>query len=209
MKLTLYYSPGACSLASHIALEEAGLPYEAVRILTAAGEQRSAEYLAINPRGKVPTLLVDGKPLFENVAIMTFIAAAHPKAGLWPKTTWEQVQALSFMTWLADTVHPAYGHFYRPERYVDDARCVEAVKSGGRRTFGDCLAEIDALVAGKRWAGARHFTVLDAYLLVFYRWGNRAGLPVRALESYTALVERVLARPAVKRVLADEGITME
>lgn len=206
--ITLYYSPGACSLAAHIVLEELGLAYEAVRISTADGAQRSPEYLEINPRGRVPALAVDGKVLVENVAILAWLGGGFPDRGLWPAKTWEQAQALSFMAWLADTVHPAFAHFYRPERYVEGAACRDAVKAAGRESFGDCLAEVDRLVAGKRWALGARFSVVDAYLLVFYRWGNRMGYPVRRLANYTALADRVLARPAVKRVLADEGITM-
>ena len=208
MKIALYYSPGACSLAPHIVLEELGLPYEALRISTAEGQQRTPEYLRINPRGRVPTLVVNGKVLVENVAILTFLGGGFPERGLWPARTWEQAQALSFMAWLADTVHPAFAHFYRPERYVNDADCVEMVKAGGRKTFGESLTEIDALLAGKRWAAGGRFSVLDAYLLVFYRWGNRIAFPMKDLKNYTALADRVLARPAVKRVMAAEGITM-
>lgn len=206
--ITLYYSPGACSLAAHIVLEELGLAYEAVRISTADGEQRSAAYLEVNPRGRVPALAVEGKVLVENVAILAWLGGGFPGRGLWPSKTWDQAQALSFMAWLADTVHPAYAHFYRPERYVEGPACREAVKAAGRASFGDCLAEIDRLVAGKRWALGARFSVVDAYLLVFYRWGSRMGYPVKRLASYTALADRILARPAVKRVLADEGITM-
>ncbi|HQW39046.1 MAG TPA: glutathione S-transferase, partial [Usitatibacteraceae bacterium] len=127
MKLTLYYAPGACSLAPHIVLEELGIAYEAVRISTAEGQQRSPEYLRINPRGRVPALEVDGKVLVENVAILSFLGGGFPDRGLWPRATWDQAQALSMMAWLADTVHPAYAHLFRPERYVEGEACREAV----------------------------------------------------------------------------------
>jgi glutathione S-transferase len=208
LKIALYYSPGACSLAPHIVLEELGIPYEAVRISTADGQQRSPEYLRINPRGRVPALAVDGKVLVENVAILAFLGGGFPAKGLWPAKTWDQAQALSLMAWLADTVHPAFAHFFRPERYVQGEAHAAAVKEGGRKAFGECLAEIDRILAGRKWAVGGRFSVLDAYLLVFYRWGNRNGLPVKDLANYTALVKRVLARPAVKRVMADEGISM-
>jgi glutathione S-transferase len=208
MKITLYYSPGACSLAPHVVLEELGLDYAAVRISTAEGQQRSPEYLRINPRGRVPTLSVDGRILVENVAILAFLGGGFPAKGLWPAKTWDQAQALSFMAWLADTVHPAYAHLFRPERYAEGTAGMEAVKAKGRATFHDGLAEIDRLVAGRKWALGHRFSVVDAYILVFYRWGNRSGLPVKDLKHYSAIVERVLARPAVRRVFAAEGITM-
>lgn len=208
MKITLYYAPGACSLASHIALEESGLAYEAVKINTAAGEQRAPAYLKVNPRGRVPTLVVDGKVLVENVAILTWVAGGHPQAGLWPKTTWEQAQAVSMMAWFADTVHPAFAHVFRAERYVPEGAPSDDVKAKGREAYWDCLKEIDRLVAGRRWTMGRQFTAVDGYIIVFCRWANRIGLPVKELANLSALVERILARPAVKKVMADEGIAM-
>ncbi|MBL0142970.1 MAG: glutathione S-transferase N-terminal domain-containing protein [Betaproteobacteria bacterium] len=208
MKISLYYSPGACSLAPHIVLEELGLPYEAVKISTADGQQRSPGYLKINPRARVPALAVDGKVLVENVAILSFLGGGFPAKGLWPEKTWDQAQAVSLMAWLADTVHPAFAHIYRPERYVEGQPCVDAVKARGRQVFGDCLHEIDRLVTGRKWAIGNRFSVVDAYLVVFYRWGNRIAFPMKELAHYTAIMDRVLARPAVRKVMADEGITL-
>ena len=208
MNIKFYYSPGACSLASHIVLEELKLPHEAIRINTSAGEQRSPEYLKINPRGRVPTLVVDGKVLLENMAILSFLGGGWPKSGLWPEKTWDQASALSWMAYLADTVHPGYAHIARPERYADDAAAREAIKAKARESFWGYLQELNGLLAGKTWAIANLYSVVDPYLLVFYRWGNRAGLPVKDLKSYTALVERVLDRPAVKRTMELEGITL-
>ena len=208
MSIKLYFAPGACSLASHIALEESGLKYETQKIDTAAGEQRSPEYLAINPRGRVPTLVVDGHVLTENVGILTYVGGGYPKAGIWPKDTWHQAVAVSTMAWLSNTVHPAFAHMFRAQRYVDGDAAQEAVKAKGREMYWGFLKEIDGLLAGRKWAVGDHFTVVDGYLLVFYRWANRNQMPVSELKNYSALVERVLARPAVKKVMADEGITM-
>ena len=208
MSIKLYFSPGACSLASHIALEEAGLKYETQKIDTAAGQQRSPEYLAINPRGRVPTLVVDGHVLTENVGILTYVAGGHPKAGIWPKDTWHQAMAVSTMAWLSNTVHPAFAHVFRAARFVDGDAAQEAVKAKGREMYWGYLKEIDGLLAGRKWAVGDHFTVVDGYLVVFYRWGNRNQMPVSELRNYSALIDRVLARPAVKKVMADEGITM-
>jgi glutathione S-transferase len=208
MDIKLYYSPGACSLASHIVLEESKLPHQAIRINTSAGEQRSPEYLKINPRGRVPTLIVDDKVLVENVAILSFLGGGWPKAGLWPEKTWDQASALSWMAYLADTVHPGYAHIARPERYADDPAVREAIKAKAREYFWGYLQELNGLLAGKTWAIANQYSVVDPYLLVFYRWGNRGGFPVKDLKSYSALVGRVLDRPAVKRTMDLEGITL-
>jgi glutathione S-transferase len=209
MTTKLYYAPGACSLASHIALEESGIPYETERLNLAQGDQRKPEYLKLNPNGKVPTLVVDGKILTENVAILTYVGGGYPNAGLWPKKTWEQAQALSLMAWLSNTVHTAYGRYFRPERFVGEEAAAETVKAKARESFEASLRQIDAHLEGRKWAASNHFTVVDGYLVVFYRWGNRAGLPVKSMKHYTRLVEEALGRPAVTKVMNDEGITLD
>ena len=209
MSVKLYYAPGACSFASHIALEEVGIAYDTQRLDLAAGDQRKPEYLKLNPRGRVPTLVVDGHVLTENVGIMTYLAGGYPKAGLWPRDTWHQGMAVSTMAWLSNTVHTTYGHIVRPARYADDADVQEAIKAKAKANYEDLLKEIDSLLTGKKWAIANQYTVVDGYLLVFYRWANRQKMPVRSFANYTAHAERVLARPAVKKVMADEGITLD
>ena len=209
MAIKLYYAPGACSLASHIAIEEVGVPYQTPRLDLAAGDQRKPEYLELNPRGRVPTCVVDGHVMTENVGIMSYFAGGHPKAGIWPDDTFHQGLAISTMAWLSNTVHATYGHLVRPARYVDEADAQEKVKAKARTSYEDYLREIDGLLAGRKWCIGDHYTCVDGYLLVFYRWGNRQKMPVRDLKSYSALADRVLARPAVKKVMADEGITMD
>ena len=118
--LTLYFSPGACSTASHIAIEETGIPYKTVRLDLAAGDQRRPEYLQLNPRGRVPTLVVDGHTLTENVGIMTYIAGGYPHARIWPADTWHQGVAVSTMAWLSNTVHTTYGHLIRAGRSIEE-----------------------------------------------------------------------------------------
>ena len=210
MTTKLYYAPGACSFASHCAIEETGIPYEAVRINTQQGEQRSPEYLKINPRGRVPTLVVNDHGLTENVGILTYLGGGYPDAKIWPQKTWDQAKLVSSMAWLSNTVHPAYAHYFRTDRYVDgDDAAKEAVKKKGLESFHDYLQEIDRLLAGQKWCIANQYTVIDPYLLVFYRWGNRSKLPVKELKNYTALVDRVMSRPAVHKVMTDEGITLD
>jgi len=209
MSLKLYYAPGACSLASHIALEETGLPYETQKMDLMAGDQRSESYLRINPRGRVPTLVADGQILTENVGIMTYLGGGYPDAGIWPKKTWDQAKLVSTLAWLSNTVHPTYAHIVRTQRYVDDEGAQEAVKAKARTMFEGYLKEIDSLLEGHKWSIANQFTVADGYLLVFYRWANRQKMDVRALKNYTAVMDRVLARPTVKKVMADEGITLD
>lgn len=205
----LYYAPGACSLASHIVIEEVGVPYETVRLNLAEGDQRKPDYLKINPRGRVPACVVDGKVITENAGIIAYFAGGHPEAGLWPKDTWHQALAVSTISWLGSTVQGTYGHIARPARYADDAASQESMKAKARAIYGNHLEEIDTLLAGRKWCIGDRYSAVDAYLLVFYRWGNRGGYDVKALRHYTKLMDRVLDRPAVKKVMADEGITLD
>jgi len=206
--LTLYYAPGACSMAPHIALEEAGADYTAVRIDEAGGEHLTEAYRRINPRAKVPALkLEDGTVITENVAIQTYVGRMYPRAQLLPADPVEEARALSLMSFFATTVHPVFGRYYRPERSSDDPGAHGSIKAKARQLFFDHLREIDALLAGRDWFFER-FSTVDAYAFVFYGWGQRAGLPVRELGAYSAHKQRMLERPAVQRVLASEGVSM-
>jgi glutathione S-transferase len=209
MNVKLYYAPGACSMASHICLEELGLAYETQRLNLANGDQRKPEYLALNPRGRVPTAVVDGKVLTENVGIMSYFGGGYGQGKVWPKDTWHQATLVSTMAWLSNTVHTTYAHLFRPERFAGDAAGQEAVKAKARESYGAYLKEIDGLLAGRKWAVGNHYTVADGYLLVFYRWGNRQGFPVKSLANYTRLANEVMGRPAVAKVMADEGVTLD
>lgn len=209
MATKLYYAPGACSFASHIALEEVGIPYDTQKLNLAEGDQKKPEYLRLNPRGRVPTLVVDDQVLTENVGILTYLGGGHPDAGIWPKKTWDQAKLVSTMAWLSNTVHPTYGHIVRSERYATSDAAKEDIKAKGKANLQGYLEEIDKLLEGHKWAVANQYTVADGYLLVFYRWANRAKMPVNDLRNYSALAQRVLARPAVQKVMKDEGITME
>jgi glutathione S-transferase len=175
----------------------------------AEGDQKKPEYLRLNPRGRVPTLVVDDQVLTENVGIMTYFGGGYPKAGIWPKKTFDQAKLVSTLAWLSNTVHPAYGHIVRPERYATGDVAKEDIKAKGKANFQGCLEEIDKLLAGQKWAIANQYSVADGYLLVFYRWANRQKMPVQELKNYSALVQRVMARPAVRKVMADEGITLD
>jgi len=203
--LTLYYSPGACSMASHIGLEEADAPYETKAVALAKGEQRTPEYLKINPRGKVPALkLDDGSVLTENTAILTYIAMRFPDKNLLPKDAAAETRCISMMAWLSNWVHPAFTHIFRPERYSEEQSALPGIKAMGKKNFWAALQEVDGIVAGKQWMQGDQFTTCDPYALVFYGWGARIELPVRELKHYTAWKDRMLHRPAVHKVLEKE-----
>jgi len=201
--LTLYYCPGACSMAAHIVLEESGEKYEPHSVDLAKGEQRSEAYLKINPHGRVPALRLDnGEFVSENTAILPYLGKRFK---LWPSDPIAEVKAMSWVGYFASTVHPAHGHVGRPERYASDAAAHASIKETGLKTFHACLKEIDGLYAGRDWL-MDQFSVLDPYAFVFYTWGVRRELPMSELKNYTAFKDRMLKRPAVQRVVADEKV---
>lgn len=203
--LTLYYAPGACSMAAHIVLEESGVEYQARKVDLAGGEQRTEAYLKINPLGRVPALRLDsGEPLTENTAILPYLGRRFE---LWPKDAIAQAKALSLIGFFASSVHPAHAHVGRPERYSADNAAFPAIREMGLKTFHGHLRQIDGLLAGGGWL-ADDYSVLDPYAFVFYTWGVRRELPMPELKNYTAFKDRMLERPAVGRVLQDEAIKL-
>jgi len=201
--LTLYYAPGACSLASHIVLEESGEKYEGKRVDLAKGEQRTEAYLKIHPLGRVPALLLDnGEPLTENTAILPYLGK---RFGLWPKDPLAEAKALSLIGYFASSVHPAHAHISRPERYATDKSYFPDIQEQGKKTFHGYLKQIDGILAGRQWLSDQ-YSVLDPYGLLFYAWGLRRELPVGELKNYTAFKDRMLQRPAVRRIVEDEKV---
>ncbi len=201
--LKFYYAPGACSLATHIGLEESGAKFDGQKISFATAEQRTPEYLKINPRGRVPALVVEEGTIVENTAILDYIAGKFAPQ-LMPKDPVQRARAISLMAWFSNTVHPNFTHIGRPERFATDTSVHEHLKATGKDNFFANLKEIDGLLAGKQWFVGDAFSVVDGYGLVFYAWGKRIGLPMAELKNYTAWKERMMARPAVMRVLERE-----
>lgn len=206
--LTLYFAPGACSLAPHIALEEAGAEFQTRPVDMKKGEHRSPDYLKINPNGQVPALMVDGKLLTENVAILTWIAEQYPQAKLMPTEPWERIQALSLLARCSTDVHKGFGPLFRPQAYVSDEKAREEFVKNVREMCAGRMAALDERLAGKDYAlGA--FSVVDCYMFVFWNWAAFLGIDVGKLTNYAKHAERMKARPAVARVLAREDEVRE
>ncbi len=204
--LTLYYSPGACSLAPHIILEEAGAPFEAVRVTIAEGLTRTPEYLAINPRARVPALAVQGRIVTENAAILTYLAKLFPDAGLVPADLLEQARVQELLSFFASSVHIAFAQIWRAERFTSDEKAHAALQQGGRDALTRYFDEIEGLLAGRDWLLPGCFTIADPYPFVFFRWGRRIGMEMRAYPAWREHSERMLARPSVQRALTREGL---
>lgn len=198
--LKLYYSPGACALASHIALEEAGAAYEAQKVDLRAGEQKRPEYLAVNPAGSTPALETDKGVLTQNTAIMGYVAQQHPEAGLAPTDPFELARLQAFNGFLASSVHPALGRTLFGG-LKDTARDEAATLALGK------LQLVEDTMIEEPWVFGDRYTAADGYLSVFSRWARQAAMldPAR-FPKLNAHLDRVQARPAVQRVLQAEGI---
>jgi glutathione S-transferase len=207
--LKLFYSPNACSLASHLALIEAGAEFEAVRIDFKAGEQKKPDYLAINPKGRVPALVTPRGTLTESPVILGWVATMFANAHLKPEGdffAFSEMQA--FNMYLASTVHVTFAHLFRAERYADS----DAAKAEIRAKVPSSLAQNWKLIEnrlgdGRPWVCGQQYTVADCYLYLFARWLERDGAGgVDAMPLTRAHRTRMQDRAAVKRLLAAEGL---
>lgn len=200
--LKLYYSPGACAMASHIALEEAGMDYDLVKIDLKKGEQRAPEYLAINPAGVTPALQTNEGVLTENAVIMTWVVKDAQPALIPPPGSFDQARMNAFNAFLGSSLHPAIGRtlFARPP-LEGEAR--EAALQHAMARYQ--LVE-DHWLGGGDWLFG-DYTVSDGYLSVFSRWARQANLLDRdRFPRLNAHLDRVQSRPAVQRVLEQEGL---
>jgi glutathione S-transferase len=208
---TLYWSPGACSIAPHIVLEEIGEPYSLARVtIDMAGTADllvQPEYLKINPKGRVPALTIEDRVLTEAPAIMAYLARRHPEVGLLPADPEAEARVIEWINWLGTAVHAvAFGQVVRPQRFVTDPEDFPKVIARGRRNVATAYAYIEEQLSGREWAIGSHYTLADIYLLFFYLGSKRSGNPMEtAFPAWTAVADRALARPAVQRVLAQEG----
>lgn len=205
---TLYFSPGACSFAAHVLLEELGAPYDTVRVSVAPQdqEQRKPEYLAVNPRARVPALAIADEILTESPAILAHLADNQPQAQLLPPPgSLPRARADEWMSFLSSTVHIAFAHLFRPERYADEATAKDEMKRKARSTIEHVLADIEGHLPAEGFALGR-YSAIDPYLFVFYRWSKLNGFDTALTPKYRALAGRVLERPAVQRVFEQEKL---
>jgi glutathione S-transferase len=201
--LKLFYSPGSCALASHIALEEAGADYEAVRLNFGANEQRGAEYLAINPKGRVPALATDRGTLSENPAILLYIAQTHPAANLAPlDDPFALARVQAFNMYLCATVHVAHAHGRRGYRWADDPAAIAAMVAKVPQSVGDCFALIESELFAGPWAMGDDYTICDPYLFTVSQWMEADDIDPARFPKVADHRRRMAERPAVTRALA-------
>lgn len=208
-EITLYYSPGACSLAPHILLQESGLEFSIHKEKT--GQFTPALY-ALNPKGKIPVLALDNNTIItENPAIMNAISNLVPEKNLFGKTPFETVRVYEWLTWLSGTLHgQGFGLLFRFRRYIDDETQFEGLKQRGMAIVTDCFQIIERKLGdtgNAKFAVGGEFTAVDAYLFVFHRWALGCGIDMRGLyPRYTALYETVGGMEATRKAFAAEGL---
>lgn len=201
--MQLYYKPGACSLASHIVLEELGQPFDIERVDTAAGTtETGADFTAINPKGYVPALqLDDGQVLSEGAAILQFLADRRPDAGLAPAAgTLARARLQEHLNYVASELHKAFGPFFA-------AGSTEAEKADAETSVAAKLDRVEAVLAdGRSYLLGDAFSVADAYLFVVASWARPSGIDLERWPKLRAYVTRVARRDAVRRAVRSEGL---
>lgn len=209
MTLKLFYAPGACSFVPHSLLELAGAEFEPTPVKLHKGEQRSAEYLALNPRGQVPVLVDGGEAITQIVAIVLHIDARFPQAGVLPASGMARTRALSTLLWMNNTVHPTFTHVFMPQKFTDDAGAQALVKQHAVGLYRGLLGELEAMVANAgNWLTGEQPGALDAYALTLLRWGGFAGIDPHSCPATWALAQRFAALPAVARVVEREKLQL-
>ena len=203
--LKLFYAANTCALASHIALEEAGAEYETVRLSFATSDQRKPEYLALNPKGRVPALVTDGGVLTETPALLVYIAQRFPQARLAPlDDPFALARVQAFNSYLCSTVHVAHAHRMRGYRWADEPEAIEAMKRKVPHSVGECFALIEREMLAGPWVMGGTYTICDPYLFTLAQWLEADGVDVTQLPKIADHRRRMSERPAVKRALAAE-----
>lgn len=201
--LTLYYAPGTCALASHLALEYACARYETVRVDFSRKEQRSPEYLQLNPKGRVPALVTDRGILTETPALLLYISQTFPQAGLAPlDDPFLLARANEFNSYLCSTVHVAHAHRMRGYRWADDAQAIEAMKKKVPQAVGECFELIEGQMLKGPWVLGERFSICDPYLFTLAQWMESDGVDPSRFPKVADHRQRMAADPVVVRVLA-------
>jgi glutathione S-transferase len=209
MSLKLFFAPGACSFVPHSMLELSGAAFEPTMVKLHKGEQRSPEYLAMNPRGQVPVLVDDGEVITQIVAILLHLDAKLPQAGILPASGLARTRALSTLAWMNNTVHPTFTHVFMPQKFTDDEAAQTAIRSFAANSYRGLLGEIEAMAAkASPWICGEKPTALDAYALTLLRWGGIAGVDPTTMPSTWDLAQRFAALPAVARVIERERLQL-
>lgn len=200
MDIVLYYAPNTCALAPYVTLTEAGAAFEVRPLNFRKGQNKSPAYLALNPKHKVPLLIVDGKPLTESPAIQLWIARHFPQAQLLPSDPWQELQALSIMSWCSSGIHPYLSRINSPPKVCDLPNAEESVVRAAREVLFENYKIADDLLAGREFF-FDHFTAADAHFFWCLRRGGQLGVEASAYPNCVAHFERLKTRPSVQKLL--------
>ena len=203
--LKLYFAPGTCALASHIALADAGADYSTERVDFKTNQQNSPEYLKINAKGRVPALVTDRGILTETPAMLTFIAQSFPKAKLAPlEDAYAFAQVQSFNSYLCSTVHPNHAHKMRGARWATEESSFADMKRMIPKTVGASFALIERDMLKGPWVMGDTYTICDPYLFTLSGWLEGDGVDISTLPKVADHRKRMADRPAVQKALAEE-----
>ena len=202
--LTLYYAPGTCAQAVLIALYEAHVDFAAQRLNLPDGEQRSAAYLAINPKGRVPALVTPCGVLSETLALLLYVAQTHPQAQLAPlDDPFQLAHMQEFNSFIATTVHVNHAHRPRASRWADDEAAQKSMQAKVPQNMREAFALIEQHYLGdKPWVLGDRYSVADPYLFTVAGWLKSDGVDIHGFPRVAAHFERMKARPAVQQALA-------
>ena len=207
--LQLHYHPGNASMTPHILLEELGVPYELLLVDRKNNAHKSPAYLKLNPNGLIP-VLVDGElVLYETAAICLHLLDTHPGHGLAPAVgTPQRAHFYKWLVWLTNTLQSTLTLFWYPERWADDEAGATRIRAFAETKIGAMLDQLDAQLAshGKAWLLGDDYSAVDAYAMMLSRWTRTFARPARALPHLGPYLQRVLARPAVRRVFEKEAL---
>jgi glutathione S-transferase len=203
--LKLYYAPGTCALASHIALEEVGAEFETVRIDFRSNGQRKPEYLAINPKGRVPALVTEQGVLTETPALLVYIAQTFPRAGLAPlDDAFALARVQAFNSYLCSTAHVAHSHRMRGYRWADDPVAIKEMQRKVPQSVGECFELIEREMFAGPWVMGENYTICDPYLFTLAQFLEGDGVDPARFPKVLDFRNRMAGRPAVRRAFADE-----
>ncbi|HYM29794.1 MAG TPA: glutathione S-transferase family protein [Candidatus Cybelea sp.] len=203
--LKLYYAPDTCSLATHIALIDAGAVYEAVRLSFAREDQRKPDYLKINPKGRVPALVTDRGVLTETPALLVYVAQTYPHARLAPlddPLAFARVQA--FNSYLCSTAHVAHAHRMRGYRWADEPEAIAAMQRKVPASVTQCYELIEREMLQGPWVMGDSYTICDPYLFTLSQWLEADGVDMARIPKVRDHRQRMAERANVKRAIAEE-----
>ncbi|MBI3506810.1 MAG: glutathione S-transferase family protein [Proteobacteria bacterium] len=207
--MKIYGGPGTALMAPAALLEEIGAPYEWVKIDMESGGARSAEFLALNPKGRVPVLIDGNFVLTESAAICLHLAERFPQAGLLPAPgTRERARAYEWMLFLSNTVQPALMDWFHPDWLIDDASAHAAIKAGAATRLAAHFAHIDAKLTegGKPYCLGAAVSTADFFVHMLARWSRHLARPAYAYPAIKRLTDTMKTRPSVVRMMARQGI---